>query len=73
VTVGHDCVLHDYVTVFLGVNIAGNVTLHEGVTVGGGATVLPGVTVGAGATIGAGAVVVRDVPPGVTVKGVPAR
>ena len=72
VTIGHDAVLEDHATVFLGVKIAGNVTLQERVTVGGGAVILPGVTVGAGATIGAGAVVVRDVPAGRTVKGVPA-
>ncbi|WP_245160636.1 NeuD/PglB/VioB family sugar acetyltransferase [Blastococcus sp. CT_GayMR20] len=73
VTIGHDAVLNDYVTVFLGANIAGDVTLGEGATVGGAAMILPGVQVGAGATIGAGSVVTRDVAPGATVKGVPAR
>ena len=44
-----------------------------GAPIGSGAVILCGVAVGAGAMIGAGAVVTRDVPPGVTVAGVPAR
>lgn len=72
-TVTHDCRLEDYVTVNPGANISGNVTLQEGVTIGTGATVIQGKTVGAYATVGAGAVVVRDVEPGATVIGVPAR
>jgi UDP-2-acetamido-3-amino-2,3-dideoxy-glucuronate N-acetyltransferase len=42
-------------------------------SLGSGAIVLGGVRIGAGATIGAGAVVTRDVAPGETVAGVPAR
>jgi dTDP-3-amino-3,4,6-trideoxy-alpha-D-glucose transaminase len=42
-------------------------------SIGSGAVILPGVTIGAGAMVGAGAVVTRDVSPGTTVAGNPAR
>ncbi len=42
-------------------------------SIGSGAVVLGGVRIGAGALIGAGAVVTKDVSPGATVAGVPAR
>ena len=47
--------------------------LRRGCSIGAGATVLPGVTVGQDAMVGAGAVVTKDVPPGATVAGNPAR
>ncbi|WP_347266469.1 sugar O-acetyltransferase [Paracoccus sp. (in: a-proteobacteria)] len=49
------------------------ISIGDDVWVGGGAIVLPGVSVGSGAIIGAGAVVTRDVTPGATVAGSPAR
>lgn len=49
------------------------ITIGADVWIGGGAIVLPGVTIGDGAIIGAGAVVTRDVAPGATVGGNPAR
>jgi UDP-2-acetamido-3-amino-2,3-dideoxy-glucuronate N-acetyltransferase len=42
-------------------------------SIGSGAIVLGGLTVGQGALVGAGAVVTRDVAPGATVLGSPAR
>jgi UDP-2-acetamido-3-amino-2,3-dideoxy-glucuronate N-acetyltransferase len=42
-------------------------------SIGSNATILCGVTIGEGAIIGAGAVVTHDVPPFMTVSGVPAR
>lgn len=47
--------------------------IEAGASIGGGATILPGVYIGAGATVGAGAVVTKDVTPGATVIGNPAR
>jgi acetyltransferase-like isoleucine patch superfamily enzyme len=47
--------------------------VEDGATIGSGATILGGLTIGAGSTVGAGAVVTRDVPPGATVVGNPAR
>lgn len=49
------------------------VTIGRNVWIGGGALILPGVSVGDDAIVGAGAVVTRDVPPGATVAGNPAR
>jgi sugar O-acyltransferase (sialic acid O-acetyltransferase NeuD family) len=72
-TVGHDAVLGARVTVYPGGNVSGAVQLEDGVTVGSNAVVLQGRTVGRGAFVGAAAVVTRDVPPGTTVVGSPAR
>lgn len=47
--------------------------IQRGASLGSGATILCGVTIGENAMIGAGAVVTRDVAPGETVAGVPAR
>jgi len=47
--------------------------VEHGASIGSGAVILGGIRVGAGALVGAGAVVTRDVSPGTTVAGVPAR
>ena len=49
------------------------IVVERRATLGSGAVVIGGVCVGAGALVGAGAVVTRDVAPGDTVVGVPAR
>ncbi|MGW4498377.1 acetyltransferase [Micromonospora sp. NPDC004336] len=72
-TVGHDCVLDDFVSVNPLAAVSGDCHLAEGVLVGTTAAVLQGLRVGRDSTVGAGACVVRDVPDGVVVKGVPAR
>lgn len=72
-TIGHGGQIGDCCQINPGANLSGNVTLGNDVLIGTGAQVLEGLTVGDGATVGAGAVVTHDVPPGVTVSGVPAR
>ena len=47
--------------------------VEAGACIGGGVTLLPGVIVGAAAIVGAGSVVTKDVDPGDTVVGNPAK
>jgi maltose O-acetyltransferase len=49
------------------------IAIGKNVWIGGGAILLPGITIGDDAIIGAGSVVTRDVAPGTTVAGNPAR
>lgn len=72
-SIGHDSVIGDFCSLMPGVRISGGVSLEEGVYLGSNAVVLPQVSIGAGATIGAGAVVNRDLAPGKTYVGIPAR
>ncbi len=73
VGIGHHTVIGDYATVQPGVNVAGLCDVGERVVIGIGATVLDRVRIGAGSVVAAGSVVVKDVPEGVQVVGVPAR
>ena len=70
---GHDIVIGDYCVFNSGLNMSGGVRVGDGCLIGAGATVLQYLTIGAGATVGAGAVVTKDVEPGLTVVGVPAK
>jgi len=72
-SVDHECVLDDGVELAPGVTLCGIAHLGINVWVCAGATVLPRINIGADAIVGAGAVVIRDVPAGVTVVGVPAK
>ena len=69
----HDCVIGDHVHVATGARLGGAVRIGAGAHIGIGATVRQGISIGDSAIVGAGAVVVDDVPPRVTVAGVPAR
>lgn len=81
VVIGETAEIGDDVTMYHGVTLGGtswnkgkrHPTLGKGVVIGAGAKILGPITVGERAKIGSNAVVVKDVPPGATVVGVPGR
>ena len=72
-TVDHHNRINDCVHIAPGAHLGGEVAVEEGAFVGIGASVIPRIRLGSWSRIGAGAAVVNDIPPGVTVVGVPAR
>ncbi|CAK0771995.1 putative serine acetyltransferase [Gammaproteobacteria bacterium] len=81
VVIGETAEIGDDCTLYHGVTLGGtswqkgkrHPTLGNDVVVGAGAKVLGPILVGNGARIGSNAVVVKDVPPGATVVGIPGR
>ncbi|HVZ94986.1 MAG TPA: NeuD/PglB/VioB family sugar acetyltransferase [Phycisphaerales bacterium] len=71
--VEHDCVVADNVHIAPGAVLGGAVMVGSHTLVGLGSRVLPGVRIGSRCVVGTGAAVIRDVPDGATVVGVPAR
>lgn len=76
--VGHDCVIGDFVTFAPSVKCNGNIEIGDHAYIGTGAIIKQGrpdkpMKIGAGAIVGMGAVVTKNVPPGETVVGNPAR
>lgn len=76
--VAHDCVIGDFVTFAPGVKCNGNIVIEDHAYIGTGAVIKQGqpgkpLVIGRGAVIGMGAVVTKDVAPGATVVGNPAR
>ena len=72
VTLTHDDVVEDYVTLAAGVSLGGGVHVGTEAYLGMASSVHPKRRVGARATLGMGAVLLSDLPPGETWAGVPA-
>jgi serine O-acetyltransferase len=81
VVIGETAEVGDDVTLYQGVTLGGvsldpgkrHPTIEDEVVIGAGAAVLGPFSVGRGARIGSNAVVLREVPPGATMVGIPAR
>ena len=82
VVIGETAEVGDGCTIYQGVTLGGtslyrgekrHPTLGSGVVVGAGAKILGGFVVGDGARIGSNAVVVKAVPEGATVMGIPGK
>lgn len=81
VVIGETAEIGDDCTLYHGVTLGGTTwqrkkrhpTLGNNVVVGAGAKVLGPITIGNDARIGSNSVVVKDVPPGATVVGIPGR
>ena len=82
--IGETAEIGDDVTIYQNVTLGGtnpsagvggkrHPTLLDGVVIGSGAQILGPIIVGAGAKVGANAVVTRDVAPGATMVGIPAK
>jgi UDP-perosamine 4-acetyltransferase len=71
--VDHDCSIGDHVHVAPGAVMSGAVVVEELAYIGAGATIKQGTRIGRGALVGLGAAVIRDVPDGAAVAGVPAQ
>ena len=82
IVIGETAEVGDGCTIYQGVTLGGtslykgtkrHPTLGRNVVVSAGAKVLGGFTVGDGAKVGSNAVVLKEVPPGATVVGIPGR
>lgn len=76
--VEHDCLIGDFVTFAPGVHCNGNVVVADHAYIGAGAILRQGnpgnpLVIGRGAVVGMGAIVTKNVAPGTTVIGNPAR
>lgn len=71
-SVGHDVVIGNHVSINPLVAVSGDVTIGGGVMLGTHSAILQGLSIGDDAVVGGAALVTKNVPAGVVVKGVPA-
>ncbi|MBI2677659.1 MAG: acetyltransferase [Candidatus Koribacter versatilis] len=72
-SVDHDCSIGDHVHIAPGAVLSGSVSVSDMAFIGAGATIKQGTRIGRSALVALGAAVIRDVPDGAAVAGVPAK
>jgi sugar O-acyltransferase (sialic acid O-acetyltransferase NeuD family) len=72
-SIHHDSSMGEYCELLPGGRVLGNVSIGNHTSIGSGAVILPKIKIGNNVVVGAGAVVTKNLPDGVTVKGVPAK
>ena len=79
--IGETAIVEDDVSILHGVTLGGtgkesddrHPKVRSGVMIGANASIIGNIEIGEGAKVGAGSVVMKDVPPHVTVAGIPAK
>src|SRR5690554_1397162 len=72
-SIGHDATIQDFAVLAPQVMLGGHTVIGQGAEIGAASLVRQGLNIAPGSVVGMGAVVTKDVPPGVTVIGNPAR
>jgi len=70
-SIGHHCVLEDYVTINPGVTVSSNVRVGAQTMIGAGSVIRDGISIGRNCIIGMGSVVLKDLPDDVVAYGNP--
>jgi len=77
-TIGHDCIIEDFVSIMPNVTICGNVHIKNSAYIGCSSSIVQGtlekkIMIGKNSTVGMGSIVLRSVKDQITVFGNPAR
>lgn len=81
IVIGETAIVHNDVLLYQGVTLGGtslertkrHPTIEQHCVIGGGAKILGNIVIGAGSRVGANSVVIKSVPPGSTVVGIPGK
>lgn len=73
VSIGHHCILNEFVEINPGVTLSGHVHVGRSTIIGSGAVIRNGISIGERSVIGMGSVVTKNIPDGVVAYGNPCK